>query len=100
FSSPFGEIIGGLGMCFRLGGYMIESNQGHIGDDIDPKGGDDPTLYGHRASAEVPRFSKHVAAQIYGEAPHHSYVFGGSGGGRRPRGPVRRTRQAPARGAR
>jgi hypothetical protein len=83
FSSPFGEIIGGLGMCFRLGGYMIESNQGHIGDDIDPKGGDDPTLYGHRASAEVARFSKHVAAQIYGEPPHHSYVFGGSGGGRR-----------------
>jgi hypothetical protein len=83
FATPFGEMIGGLSMCFRLGGYMIESNQGHIGDDIDPKGGDDPSLYGHRASAEVGRFSKHVAAQIYGSAPHHSYVFGGSGGGRR-----------------
>ena len=21
----------------RLGGFMVESNQGHIGDDIDPK---------------------------------------------------------------
>ena len=29
------------------------------------------------------RFSKYVAAQVYGAAPHHSYVFGGSGGGRR-----------------
>jgi hypothetical protein len=83
FSTPLGEMIGGMSMSVRLGGYMVQSNQGHIGDDIDPAGGEDPTLYGHRASAEVARFSKHVAAQIYGEAPHHSYVFGGSGGGRR-----------------
>jgi hypothetical protein len=83
FGTPLGRIIGGLEMCVRLGGYMVESNQGHIGDDIDPHGGDDPRLYGHRASAEVALFSQFVAAQIYGEPPHHSYVFGGSGGGRR-----------------
>ena len=29
------------------------------------------------------RFSKFVATQVYVAAPHHSYVFGGSGGGRR-----------------
>jgi hypothetical protein len=62
---------------------MVESNQGHIGDNIDPSGGDDPTLYGHRASAEVARFSKYIAALVYGQPPHHSYVWGGSGGGRR-----------------
>jgi hypothetical protein len=83
FGSDFGEAIGGVSACARLGGYTVDSNQGHIGDEIDPKGGDDPTLYGHRASAEAVRFSKHVAAQIYGAPPHHSYVFGGSGGGRR-----------------
>ncbi len=83
FGSPFGEMIGGLGTCFRLGGYMVESNQGHFGDDLDARAGGDPTLYGHRASAEAARFSKYVAEQIYGAAPHHSYVFGGSGGGRR-----------------
>jgi hypothetical protein len=83
FGSPFGELIGGLAMCVRLGGYMVESNQGHVGDEFDPKGGEDPTLYGHRASAEVARLSKFVAAQVYGAPPHHSYVFGGSGGGRR-----------------
>ncbi|MCU1346475.1 MAG: hypothetical protein JWL70_2741, partial [Acidimicrobiia bacterium] len=55
----------------------------HIGDDVDPKGGDDPTIYGHRAAIESARFSKHVAAQVYGAAPHHAYVWGGSGGGRR-----------------
>jgi Tannase and feruloyl esterase len=83
FGSPLGILAGGLPMSVRLGAYMIESNQGHIGDDIDPKGGDDPTIYGHRASNEVARFSKFVAAQVYDEAPHHSYIFGGSGGGRR-----------------
>jgi len=73
----------GLPMITRLGGYMVESNQGHIGDDIDQRAGDDPRMYGYRASAESARFSKHVARQVYGEVPHHSYVFGGSGGGRR-----------------
>ncbi|MHB8463966.1 MAG: tannase/feruloyl esterase family alpha/beta hydrolase, partial [Acidimicrobiales bacterium] len=82
-SAVMGEMMGGLRMSARLGAYMIESNQGHIGDTIDEKGGDDPTLYGHRASAEVARFSKFVAAQLYGQPPHHSYVWGGSGGGRR-----------------
>jgi hypothetical protein len=83
FDTPLGEAIGGLSTCIRLGGYMVQSNQGHIGDALDPNGGDDPTLYGHRASAEAARFSKFVAAQVYGSPPHHSYVFGGSGGGRR-----------------
>jgi hypothetical protein len=83
YGSPMGSWSGGLPLAIRLGAYMVESNQGHIGDDVDPKGGDDPTIYGHRASNEVARFSKHVAAQVYGQPPHHSYVFGGSGGGRR-----------------
>ena len=83
FGGPMGELIGGLAMMVRLGGYMAESNMGHIGDDVDPKGGDDPTIYGWRAAAEAGRFSKHVAKQVYGVEPHHSYVWGGSGGGRR-----------------
>ncbi len=83
FSGLMGEMVGGLPMIVRLGGYMVESNSGHIGDDIDAKAGDDPTLYGHRASIETARFSKHVAAQVYGEAPAYAYVWGGSGGGRR-----------------
>ena len=81
---------GMLGMMFqrialaeRMGGYMVESNQGHIGDDFDPKAGEDPGLYGWRASAESARFSKFIAAQIYGYAPQYAYVWGGSGGGRR-----------------
>ena len=83
FGGPMGELIGGLEMTARLGGYMSESNSGHIGDDIDAKGGEDPSLYGWRATAESARFSKHLAAQIYGRPPEYSYVWGGSGGGRR-----------------
>ena len=83
FGGAMGDLIGGFPLAVRLGGYMAESNMGHIGDDIDPKGGDDPTIYGWRAAAETARLSKFIAAQVYGAAPHHSYVWGGSGGGRR-----------------
>jgi Tannase and feruloyl esterase len=83
FGGALGEALGGIALTARLGGYMVESNMGHIGDDIDPKGGEDPTLYGWRAAAESARFSKYLAQQVYGSPPHHSYVWGGSGGGRR-----------------
>jgi hypothetical protein len=76
-------ITGGNEMIFRLGGYAVESNMGHIGDVLDPKAGEDPTIYGWRAGAESARFSKFLAAQILGRAPAYSYVYGGSGGARR-----------------
>jgi len=83
FGGALGDAMGGVGLTARLGGYMVETNMGHIGDDIDPKGGDDPTLYGWRAAVEGARLSKHIARQVYGAEPHHAYVWGGSGGGRR-----------------
>jgi len=83
FAGALGSNIGGLAMTFRLGGYMVESNMGHIGDVMDPKAGPDPTIYGWRAAAESARFSKFLAEQILGSAPKYSYVFGGSGGARR-----------------
>jgi len=83
---PVAKISGGLEMAFRLGGYMVESNCGHIGDDIDPRGGEDPTLYGFRAAIESARLSRHLAEQIYGAPPANGYVYGGSGGGRRSPG--------------
>jgi Alpha/beta hydrolase domain len=63
-----------------LGGYLVESNQGHY-----PNEGmgfaNDWELFG--ASAETAVFARKIAAEIYGEAPHHGYVWGGSGGGSR-----------------
>jgi len=66
-------------VCFdELGGYLVESNQGHF-----PEEGlgfaDEIELYG--ASAQVARYSKVLAAEIYGTAPHHGYIWGQSGGG-------------------
>jgi Tannase and feruloyl esterase len=86
FGNEHGNLLGGLEMIVRLGGYMVESNMGHIGDVEDPKAGADQTIYAFRAAAESARFSKFLAAQLYGHAPHHSYVWGGSGGGRRSPG--------------
>jgi hypothetical protein len=82
-AGPLGRERGSIEMAFRLGGYMVESNMGHIGDVMDPKAGPDPTIYGWRAAAESARFSKHVAAQVLGAGPAYSYVYGGSGGARR-----------------
>jgi hypothetical protein len=83
FAGAMGRLLGGLDMMVKLGGYMVESNSGHIGDDIDPRAGIDPGLYGYRASVESARFSKYICAQVYGREPDYSYVWGGSGGGRR-----------------
>lgn len=82
-TGPLGLVTGGLEQAFRLGGYTVESNMGHIGDVMDAKAGPDPTIYGFRAAAECARFSKFVASQLYGAPPAYSYVFGGSGGARR-----------------
>ena len=83
FGNEHGNLLGGLDMMVRLGGYMVESNMGHVGDVFDPKADEDPSVYGWRAAAETARLSKFVAALVYGEEPHHAYVWGGSGGARR-----------------
>jgi hypothetical protein len=75
--------LGGLDTAVRLGAYLVQSNQGHVGTEKCPKGGDNLALYGWRASAETGRFARYLATQIYGAKPKYGYVFGGSGGGHR-----------------
>jgi hypothetical protein len=77
---PVGHVIGGYDLGVSLGAYTVEENQGHDGKELCPKAGNDGTIYGWRASAESARFARFLAGQIYGEAPHHGYIFGGSGG--------------------
>jgi hypothetical protein len=77
----------GLGMAWffdlsfdELGGYMVESNQGHFpGEGLGFE--DDYELFG--ASADVAVYGKELAAEMYGDAPHHGYIWGVSGGGAR-----------------
>lgn len=65
--------------AFKRRGYLIESNQGHFGDDLSGIK-DDPTILAYRASEQTARFAKVIAAQMYGSAPKYGYLYGGSGG--------------------
>src|SRR5271170_5157609 len=53
--------LGGLDTAVRLGAYLVQSNQGHVGTEKCPKGGDNLALYGWRASAETGRFARYLA---------------------------------------
>jgi hypothetical protein len=59
----------------NAGAYFVESNQGRI--TMFP--GEDPTVQ-YRASAAAARYSRVVAADMYGPHRPYGYVFGGSGG--------------------
>jgi hypothetical protein len=74
--------IGGIAFAVASGCYLVESNQGHVGDDMRILL-TEPTVGAYRASAQSARFSHELATEMYGEPPHHGYVFGGSGGSAR-----------------
>jgi hypothetical protein len=82
------SLAGGFGnvwafdTCFEdLGGFLVESNQGHFADSGSTGISGDLELF--EASAATAVYAKSFAAEAYLEAPHHSYVWGGSGGGLR-----------------
>jgi Tannase and feruloyl esterase len=89
-SSPL-AMGGTIAFAFECGGYLVESNQGHIGADMAAGAGADPSarddsavgVVTWRASAQAARYAKRLAAEMYGEPPAYGYVWGGSGGGRR-----------------
>ncbi|HEX5586862.1 MAG TPA: hypothetical protein VFZ17_06100 [Acidimicrobiia bacterium] len=64
----------------ELGGYVVESNQGHYPGE-GTGFGNDIELWG--ASAQAALYGKELAAEMYGDAPHHGYIWGVSGGGAR-----------------
>jgi hypothetical protein len=77
-----GDRLGSIGFAFANGAYLVESNNGHIA--VGPatsRGAQHGSITTFRATAESARFARHVAYAIYGERPHHGYIFGPSGGG-------------------
>src|SRR3954469_7512964 len=76
-----GQLFGGVKLAFGFGAYLVESNQGHVGDMAGIK--DDGTILNYRANAQCARYARNMATEMYGAAPHHGYVYGGSGGGHR-----------------
>ncbi|MFW9873656.1 MAG: hypothetical protein ACFFG0_11165 [Candidatus Thorarchaeota archaeon] len=68
-------------VAFLNHAYYVESNQGHRGDMRELKG--DFQLLQWKASVATAEFGREFAKEIYGELPHHGYLYGGSGGGMR-----------------
>ena len=69
-------VAGSIEFALDSGAYLVESNLGRL----NPFPGEDWTLAGYRSSAAVARYSRQVAAQMYGEHRPYGYIFGGSGG--------------------
>src|SRR5262249_33107749 len=72
----FGMMAGSIGFAIARCGYLVESTRSRAR--LCP--GEDSTLVGSRASAATARYSRVVAADMYGEHRPFGYVFGGSGG--------------------
>ena len=69
-------VAGSIEFAVDSGAYLVESNMGRL----NPFPGEDWTLAGYRASAAVARYSRVLAAEMYGDHRPYGYVFGGSGG--------------------
>ncbi len=63
--------------CAPYGGYLVVSNQGHTGPDATHL---DREIHHYGASVATARHSRLVAQEMYGDPPHHGYIWGGSGG--------------------
>ncbi|NWG47184.1 MAG: hypothetical protein HXY25_11645 [Alphaproteobacteria bacterium] len=77
-----GQQSGASLIAFENGAYFLESNQGHVGNDMKGLKGEGDVL-SWRASAQSARFARRLATEMYGRPPAFGYVFGGSGGGMR-----------------
>ena len=69
-------VAGSIEFAVDSGAYLVESNLGRLS----PFPGDDWTVAGYRASAAVARYSRVVAAEMYGDHRAFGYIYGGSGG--------------------
>ncbi|HEX2533653.1 MAG TPA: PKD domain-containing protein [Chitinophagaceae bacterium] len=78
-----------IGFSIASGAYFIETNGG--GKAAQPGPGADATIGAYRANAAAARFSKVVAAQLYGQHRTYGYAFGGSGGAYRTIGSIENT---------
>jgi hypothetical protein len=69
-----------IGFAIASGGYAVESNLGK--KDMFPSTTDHTlnTIIGYRTSAAVAKYSRVLAAQMYGPHRPYGYVWGGSGG--------------------
>jgi hypothetical protein len=90
---PGDSVYGADHMVFSLdsGAYFVQTNQGGMGATATPGAEIDPTIAGYRVNAAAARYSRGLAAQMYGQHRPYGYPFGGSGGGFRTIGGMENT---------
>ena len=71
---PFGSDVAN---ALAAGAYFVVSNQGHHGPDATHL---ERWIHHYGANVAVAQYSRTVAESVYGAAPHHGYIYGGSGG--------------------
>src|SRR5262245_59987657 len=73
-----------ISFVLASGGYAVASNQGGSGHCTTTEcavfGGLDPTIGGYRANAAAAKYSRELAAAMYGPHRPYGYIHGGSGG--------------------
>ena len=75
--SPDDPLGSDVAHALAAGAYFVVSNQGHDGPDATHL---DRWIHHYGANVAVAEHARTVAASVYGAAPHHGYIYGGSGG--------------------
>jgi hypothetical protein len=76
FPIAFDVASGNLGFTLESGAYYVQANGGGAFS----RSARDYTVAAYRVNAAAARFSRVVAAQLYGEHRPYGYLYGGSGG--------------------
>ena len=76
FPIPFAVATGNLGFTIDSGAYYVQTNLG--GTDRTPMA--DPAIAAYRVNAAAAKYTRVLAAEMYGDHRPYGYLFGGSGG--------------------
>jgi hypothetical protein len=76
FPIQFEVAVGDLGFTFDSGAYYVQTNNGAVFRNPQV----DPAVAAYRVNAAAAKFSRTVAAEVYGAHRPWGYLFGGSGG--------------------
>lgn len=88
FPIAFAVSTGDLGFSFDSGAYYVQTNNGASFS----RSAADPTIAAYRVNAAAAKFSRRLAAELYGEHRAYGYLYGGSGGAYQTIGAAEHTR--------
>ena len=88
FPIAFEVATGDIGFSFDSGAYYVQTNNGASFS----RSAADPTIAAYRVNAAAAKFSRRLAAELYGEHRAYGYLYGGSGGAYQTIGAAEHTR--------